>query len=103
MKKSEFLLKGLIYALGVLVYTSAVAWILFNGESIFGKKNSFLMPVVLLLLFIISACITSLLVLGKPIQLYFDHRKKEAIVLLFCTLSWLIFFILSIVVFLALV
>jgi len=97
MKKSEYLLRGFLYSLGVLVYTSAVAWMLFNGESIFGKEKSFLMPVILLLLFIISACITSLLVLGKPIQLYSNNRKKEAFVMLFTTLSWLIFFVILII------
>jgi len=92
MKKSEYILKSLINALGVLVYTSAVAWILFNGQNIFGKASSFLMPLFLLLLLIISASITGLLVLGKPVHLYLSGLKKEAFILLFATLFWLIFF-----------
>jgi hypothetical protein len=93
MKKSEYLLKSLINALGVLVYVSIVAWLLFNGEHIFDDKPSFLIPVFMLLLFIISASITSLLVLGKPIHLYLSGLKKEAFTLLFTTLAWLVLFI----------
>lgn len=93
MKKSEYILKSLINALSVLIYTSAVVWMLFNGQAIFGKASSFLMPLFILLLFIISASITSLLVLGKPIHLYLSGLKKEAFVLLFATLSWLVFFV----------
>jgi hypothetical protein len=102
MKKSEYLLKSLINALGVLIYTSAVAWMLFNGQTIFGKASSFLMPLFLLLLFIISASITSLLVLGKPIHLFLNGLKKEAFILLFTTLAWLAFFAVAVVIILLL-
>ncbi len=97
MKKSEYLLKSLINALGVLVYVSIVAWLLFNGEHIFDDKPSFLIPVFMLLLFIISASITGLLVLGKPVHLYLSGLKKEAFTLLFTTLAWLILFIVIVI------
>ncbi|OGZ03865.1 MAG: hypothetical protein A2430_00930 [Candidatus Liptonbacteria bacterium RIFOXYC1_FULL_36_8] len=97
MKKSEYILKSFINALGVFVYTSAVSLLLFNGQIIFGKESSFLMPLFLLLLFIISASITGLLVLGKPIHLYLSNLKKEAFLFLFSTLAWLVFFIVIIV------
>jgi len=93
MKKSEYILKSLINALGVLVYVSIVAWLLFNGEHIFDDKPSFLIPLFMLLLFIISASITGLLVLGKPIHLYLSGLKKEAFVFLFATLIWLAIFV----------
>jgi len=97
MKKSEYILKSLINALGVLVYVSIVAWLIFNGEHIFDNKPSFLIPLFMLLLFIISASITGLLVLGKPIHLYLSGFKKEAFILLFATLIWLAFFVIVIV------
>ena len=93
MKKSEYLLKSLINALGTFLYVSLVAWLLFNGEHAFDNNPSFLIPVFMLLLFIISASITSLLVLGKPIHLYLNGLKKEAFILLFATLAWLVIFI----------
>jgi small-conductance mechanosensitive channel len=97
MKKSEYLLKSLINALGVLVYVSIVAFLIFNGEHIFDNKPSFLIPLFMLLLFIISASVTGLLVMGKPIHLYLSGLKKEAFILLFATLAWLVLFIVVII------
>jgi len=98
MKKSEYILKSLINALGVFVYVAIVAWLLFNGEHAFDDKPSFLIPVFMLLLFIISASVTSLLVLGKPIHLYLSGFKKEAFTLLFATLAWLILFVIIVMI-----
>lgn len=98
MKNTDYILKSSAYAFGVLVYTSAVAWMLFNGEDFFGKASTFLMPLFLLLLLIMSASITGLLVFGKPILLYLDNRKKEAFAFLSATLAWLAFFALAVVV-----
>ena len=92
MKKSDYFLKSLVSAAGVLLYSSAVAWLMFNAHKIFGKPTNFLMPLFILLLFVISASITGLLVLGRPIHLYMNDLKKEAFTLLFSTLAWLIFF-----------
>ena len=96
MKKSEYFLKSLINAAGVFIYVSVVAWILFDGQIIFGEASSFLMPVLLLLLFIISASVTGLLVLGKPIHLYLNNFKREAFTLFFATLGWLVLFLVAI-------
>lgn len=93
MKKSEYFLKSLINALGVFVYVSIVALLIFNGEHIFDNKPSFLIPLFMLLLFIISASVTGLLVLGKPVHLYLSGLKKEAFILLLATLIWLAFFV----------
>lgn len=88
MKKSQYLLISLASAAGVFIYVAAVAWIGFNGEAIFGKQEAGpLMPMFVLLLFVLSAAITGLLVLGKPIHLYLSGLKKEAAILLFCTLG----------------
>lgn len=97
MKKSDYFLKGLINAAGVFVYVSAVVWLGFNNQMIFGKPSNFLAPLFMLLLFVISAAVTGLLVLGKPIQLYSDGLKKEALTLLFVTLAWLVLFLVAIV------
>lgn len=92
MGKLNFILRGFINSVGVLIYTTIVAWLLFNGERFFGKASNFLMPLFLLLLFMVSATITGLLVLGRPIHLYLGGFKKEAIKLLFSTLAWLVLF-----------
>jgi hypothetical protein len=103
MKKSDYLLKSFIGAGGVFVYTTAVAWLGFNSQRIFGgKEDNFLAPLFVLLLFVISASITGLLVLGKPIHLYLNGLKKEAFTLLFATLAWLTIFLIAIVIILLL-
>jgi hypothetical protein len=89
MKTPKLLPQGLINALSTFIYTGAVAWLMFNGEQFFGKATSFVMPLALLLLFVVSAAVTGLLMVGKPILLYLDGAKKEAVKLLFYTLSWL--------------
>ena len=94
MKKSDFFLKSFLSAAGVFIYVSAVAWLGFNGQAIFGQQpDNFLMPVFMLLLFVVSASVTGLLVLGKPIHLYLNGSKREAIALLFTTLGWLVLFL----------
>ena len=82
---------------GVLVYVLGLVWLFSIAGKIFSKQDSLLMPAVMLLTFIISASITGLLVLGKPILLYLDGLKKEACVLLFSTIGWLVLFLLIVI------
>ena len=91
-------MKSLVNAAGVFIYVFAVAWVGFNSQRIFGDSASFLQPLFVLLLFVISASITGLLVLGKPIHLYLGGLRKEAFTLLFATLAWLIFFLIFVVI-----
>lgn len=92
MKNSKLIMMAFIHSLGTAVYVLAVAWFLFNGERWFGKADNFFMPFALLLLLVLSASITGLLVLGRPIYLYFDGFKKEAVKLLGLTVCWLAIF-----------
>lgn len=77
-----------------MAYVSVVVWLMSNGERFLGNKpDNFLMPVSMLTLFVISALITSLLVLGKPIHMYLNGLKKESLILLFSTIAWLVVFL----------
>ena len=69
-------LHALGHALLVLLYTSGVAWVLFNGPRIFGRMTSFWAPLAVLMLFVVSATIVGSLVLGRPILLYLDAKKN---------------------------
>ncbi len=91
MKPSKLFLYSLFHALGVLIYVLAISWFLSNGKKIFnnGKPDNFLAPAVMLILLIISATITGTLVLGKPILLYLENKKIEAIKMLSYTVGWL--------------
>ena len=99
MKKSDYILRSFINAGGTFAYVTAIALFFSHIQNIFdsNKPDNFLAPVLILLLFIISALVTGLLVLGKPINLYMSGAKREAFVLLFATLGWLVIFILLIV------
>jgi len=86
MKNSKLILFSVFHSLGVLVYVSLVALFMNNAEKIFGKKDNFMTGIIVLLIFILSALITSSLVLGRPILLYLDGKKAEAIKLLIYTI-----------------
>ncbi len=96
MKKSEYFVKSLVNAAGVFMYVAAIAWFGYSGKFA-GDPPTFLVPLFMLLLFIVSASITGLLVLGKPITLYLAGHKKEAFIMLFATLGWLVLFLLVLV------
>ena len=94
MKKQIYLLKSFLNGAGAFAYIAAVSWLMLHAEKFFGKPPSpeFLMLVLMLLLFVVSASVTGFLVLGAPANLYFGGLKKEAVVLFLCTLGWLILF-----------
>jgi hypothetical protein len=67
-------------------YISLVALFMSKGEKMFGPDDNFLIPLALLLLFVLSASITGGLVLGKPILLYLDNKRGDAVRLFIYTL-----------------
>jgi len=87
--------KPVVHSLGhaalVFMYVSGVSWLLFNSERFFGnnKPDTFWIPVMMLMLFVLSAAIVGTLVLGRPILMYLDGQKKEAVHFLSYTLGWL--------------
>jgi len=104
MKISDYTSKSFKNAAGTFIYISAIAWFFSYAQQIFGnKENAFVIPIFMLLLFVISACITGFLVLGKPILWYMEGLKKEAFNLFFATVGWLGFFLILVGMVLALV
>ena len=101
MKTTKLLFHALVNSLGVLVYTSLVAFLMNNGQKLVGPANNFWGPVAFLLLFVLSATIVGLLVLGRPGYLYFNGFRRDGILLLLFTISFLL--VITILVFGALV
>ncbi len=101
MKNSKLLLLALLNSLGASAYIAAVVLLMTNAQKFFGSANNFLGSAAILLLFVISATIIGLLVLGRPGHLYFNGFKRDGIVLLICTTIFL--FIIMMAVFGALV
>ena len=96
MRKKLFKL-GFLCALGEGVYIFLVALLIRNLERILGNTpDNILAPITMLLLFVLSASVSGALILGKPILMYLDGKKKEAVQLLGFSILWLfIFFLVS--------
>jgi len=77
MKK--FWQSSMVNALATTVYVFLVVLIMSNANKIFGQMNGYLGPLAFLLLFVLSAAVTGSLVLGRPIALYWEGKKKEAV------------------------
>jgi hypothetical protein len=76
---------GFLQALGIVTYCSAVASIMFNGNKIFGKADTFITPIAVLTMLSTSVLVCGLLVFYNPYLLFFKGKKKEAIETVFST------------------
>ncbi|MFA5925412.1 MAG: hypothetical protein WC831_00595 [Parcubacteria group bacterium] len=86
---------GFLCALGEAVYIGLVALLMSGAERFFGNApdNKILAPITFLLLFVLSAAVSGALVLGKPVLMYMEGKKKEALTLFSFTLLWLFVFL----------
>lgn len=87
MNKQKIWLWSLVDAVGVFAYVMLVVLVMSNVERIFGQMENFWGPVTFLLLFVFSALVCGLLVFGRPIYLWFDNAKKEAVKMLLLTVA----------------
>ena len=83
--------QGLVYALGEGVHILLVALIMTNGQKLFGNAPGVLGIITFLALFVISAAVSGALVLGRPILLYLEGKKKDAVKLFGLILGWMVF------------
>jgi hypothetical protein len=81
--------RSFLNALGTIAYVSVIATLMQNGEKIFGKMDNTTGPIAFLTMFVLSTAVTGSLVLGKPILLYLNNQKTEAIKMFIFTLCWL--------------
>ncbi|MFZ2049264.1 MAG: hypothetical protein WAV25_03145 [Minisyncoccia bacterium] len=97
MKNSKLVLWALVDAVGILVYIAMVAFFMSHASETFGQQDKkFIDPIIFLLLFVVSAATTSSLFFGRPIYLYWEGMKKEAVKLLIYTLGFLALILLSV-------
>lgn len=87
MKK--LILRGFLNALGTSAYIAVVGTTMQNGEKLFGQINEAVAPIAFLMLFVLSASVTGGLVLGKPMLMYLNNEKSNAVKLFIYTLCWL--------------
>lgn len=58
-------------------------------EKMFQNVPDFFGPIIMLTLLVLSAALMAVLVFGKPVLLYLDNQKKDAVTMLFYTLGCL--------------
>jgi len=67
-------------------------------EKMFKSVPEFFAPIIMLLLLVLSASVMAILIFGKPVLLYLDNQKKEALTMLFYTVGCLaVIFLLTVV------
>lgn len=84
---TKLLKTATINSLGTAIYIAAVAFWMTNAEKAVGRANGVLGGASILLLFTLSALVVGNLVIGKPIMLYLEGSKKEAVSLLAYTIG----------------
>lgn len=79
--------RALIDSLGTVVYILIIVSFIFSLQNFQEAEDTILIPITMLMLFVCSAAITGFLVFGKPVMLYIDGKKREAISLLGYTIG----------------
>lgn len=84
-----------LQALGLVIYCLLVGLLIWQGNALFGPPFTFLGPTMFLVLFVASALISALIILGYPIILFWEKKQTiKALKLVACTTGWLILFVL---------
>ena len=86
---NKLIQRSFLNVLGVVAYVCVVALVMANGNRIFGVKDTAVTPIAALMLFVLSAAVTGSLVVGKPLLMYLNNQKNEAVKLFIYTLCWL--------------
>jgi len=86
----KLVLYGLASALGEAVYVILVALFMRNANHYFGINPTIFAMAAFLMIFVLSAAVSGALILGKPILMYLEGKKKEAIKLFAITLGWML-------------
>ncbi len=99
---NKLITRAFLNALGTVAYIVLIVSFIFSLQVFMSDtEDIIIIPMAMLLLFVCSAAITGFLVLGKPIMLYLDGKKKEAVSLLIYTLA--ILFLITILFFIFLI
>jgi len=89
MKKLNNKMCAFMHSLGVVTYIFLVATFMRNAERIFGKEDTVIAVMTVLTLFVLSATIVGGLIFCKPVMMYLDGDKKDALKMLLHTIAWL--------------
>ena len=97
---NKIIKRAFVDAVGTATYIILVVSFIFSLQVLAPKEDIIIIPIAMLLLFVFSAALTGTLVFGKPIIMYLDGKRREAVSLVSYTLGFL--FILTIAAFILL-
>ena len=80
---------ALLDALLLFLYVLGIGWLMSNGNRVLPVSDPLLGSAFFLMLFVLSALISGLLILGRPLAMYLGGAKKEAAMLLGLTVLWM--------------
>ena len=90
-----------LQATGLVIYCLLIGSLLWRGNEFFGPMNSFLGPMLFLIVFVVSVLVCALLAFGYPVVLFWDRKKtKESVKLVAYTTTWLLLYVLLFLLFL---
>ncbi len=72
-----------------VVYIFLVSQIMQHGDQLFGQKDTFLTPFIVLLLFSLSAAVVGGLVLGQAVVLVLEKKSAEGVKAAIYSVGWL--------------
>ena len=70
---------GILQALFITFYCSLVGLVMWKGNEIFGRVDSLIGPIAVLVMLSVSALICGLIVFYRPYKLFFANKKEEAV------------------------
>lgn len=92
MKKQSVIVNGLLHAIAATAYIALVVTVMTHGNAWFGKTDTPLTSMAALMLFVLSAAVMASLTFLRPILLYIDNKKRDALALLTWTIIFLFVF-----------
>ena len=96
MNKSKMILHSFGHAIGVLAYISLVVTLITNLEKYFANTpDTFMAPIAMLLLLVLSVAVMGVLIFARPVYLFLNNAKREAFFFLGYTLGWLLLFVIT--------
>ena len=75
-------------ALAAGLYIVLIVLGISNAEAVFGEKETVLIPMAMLSLFVFSAALMGLLFLAQPLRLYFEGKTQDGLRFFIQTILW---------------
>ena len=87
--------KPFLHALTAAIYIVLVVFVMDMVTSFTQMKETILVPMTVLGIFVLSAAVMGYLFLSEPLKLYFENRKDEATKFFLQTIGYFAFFALA--------